>query len=77
MNELDIWWSSLKITEKERIATKAAKKEGKDVDVVRYPECTRWWMSIPDERKQEIYAHCTDVHGLLLPEWQEGKCLSY
>ncbi|MCQ2229850.1 MAG: hypothetical protein MJZ13_08930 [Bacteroidales bacterium] len=77
MSELDVWWSSLKITEKERIATKAVRNDGKVDAVVVYPECTRWWISIPEERKQAIHAHCTDVHGLLLPEWKEGKCLSY
>lgn len=77
MARVDIWWSSLTIVQKERIAAKAAEKEGnKDADVT-YPACTRWWNSITEERRQWIYDHCTDKHGLLLAKWKEGKSMSY
>lgn len=78
MNELDTWWASLKVVEKEHIATKATRKDSGDETIeVKYPECSRWWLSISEERKQAIHDHCTDKHGLLLPEWKEGKCMSY
>jgi len=77
MNELDKWWSSLSTREKERIATKAARKAGETTTEIRYPACTTWWLSIDEYRKKEIHDHCTDRHGLLLPEWQEGRSMSY
>ena len=61
MANLNIWWSALTIAQKERIAAKAAEKEGnKDADV-RYPACSRWWISISEEQRQWIYDHCTDT----------------
>lgn len=77
MNKLDNWWSSLTITQKERIATKAARKAGDENANVTYPACSVWWMSIDEERKQMIHDHCTNDHGLLLPEYQEGNIMSY
>jgi len=78
MIDYDKWWSSLTTTEKERIATKAARKAGNpDAPVVHYPACTAWWITVDETRKASIYEHCTDAHGLLLPEWKEGKSMSY
>ena len=77
MTELDKWWSSLSTQQKERIATKAARNDGDTAAVVTYPACTNWWLSIDEARKHAIYQHCTDNHGYLLPEWKEGKTLSY
>ena len=67
----DEWWASLVVTQKERIASKIAKRE------VHYPECTTVWMSIDAERKQRIHDHCTDEHGLVKPLWNEGDTYSY
>ena len=75
-NALEIWWSSLPIAQKERIARKAASKAAAggtvDESLVQYPACTRWWNDLPVEKKQEIYDHCVDRHGLLLAEWNDA-----
>ena len=43
--EFEIWWSSLAVTQKERIARKALTKAAADgvvdEEMVRYPACTR------------------------------------
>jgi hypothetical protein len=48
--ELNIWWSSLPIAEKERIARKGLSKQSPDGSVDEqsaiYPGCTRWWDSL-------------------------------
>ncbi len=76
-DKLDEWWSSLAITEKERIASKiASKKAGKALNVV-YPECTAVWNTLDLERQEKVYAHCTDDHGLLLPEYKNGDTYSF
>ena len=74
--ELEIWWSSLTIAQKERIARKAQKKaspDGKvDDELVRYPACTRWWNSQDLAVQQKIHDHCVDRHGYLLQEWNDA-----
>ena len=42
-----------------------------------YPECTKVWNEVSEEVKQRVHDHCTDDHGLLLPEWKEGKSYSF
>ena len=72
--DLEIWWSSLPISEKERIARKGMSKTGKvEEDLVRYPACTRWWQSLDSKRKESIYVHCVATHGDELKEWKEGN----
>ena len=75
-SELEIWWSSLAISQKERIARKAAGKASPDGTVdesqVLYPACTRWWNALPESRKQEIHDHCADRHGYLLQDWNDA-----
>ena len=69
---LEIWWSSLPIDEKERIARKGMSKVGEvDESLVQYPGCTRWWQSLEEKRKESIYAHCVAKHGDELKEWKE------
>ena len=62
-DELDIWWTSLSIGQKERRATKGLSTmspEGKaDMDQVRYPACTRWWNSHLDLVKRKAIYHFT------------------
>ncbi|MBR1677917.1 MAG: hypothetical protein IJ701_00490 [Bacteroidales bacterium] len=76
-DNLDIWWSSLTIAQKERIARKALSKASQDGTVdeslVRYPACTRWWNSLDEARKATIHDHCVDRHGYLLQEWNNAK----
>lgn len=76
-SELALWWSSLPITQKERIARKAAQKASPDGTIdeealVRYPACTRWWNSLPESRKEAIHDHCVNRHGYLLQDWNEA-----
>lgn len=72
--DLEIWWSSLPIREKERIARKGLAKAGKeDETLVLYPACTCWWQSLDPKRKESIYAHCVAKHGDELKEWKEGN----
>lgn len=76
--ELDKWFTSLTIPQKERIATKIHRSvsDGNDC-VICYPECTDVWNNLPVEKKQSIHDHCTDAHGYLLPQWREGNGMSY
>ena len=75
-DNLEIWWASLTIAQKERIARKGQTKaspDGKvDETLVRYPACTRWWNDLPLEKKQEIHDHCVDHHGLFLADWNDA-----
>lgn len=75
--KLNIWWASLTINEKERIASKIATREhnGK-YTVIHYPECSEVWNELTPEKQQAIYEHCTDAHGLLLKDWKEGRPFS-
>ena len=65
--ELEIWWSSLSVAQKERIARKGLTKaspDGKvDESLVVYPACTRWWNSLEENRKAKIHDHCVNRHG--------------
>ena len=76
-DELEIWWTSLSIAQKERIAGKGQKKASPDGQVdeslIRYPACTRWWNALPVEKKRTIHDHCVDRHGYLLKEWDEAN----
>ena len=75
-DDLEIWWSSLTIAQKERIARKAQKKASPDgtvdEELVRYPACTRWWIAQDATDKQRIHDHCVDRHGYLLQEWNSA-----
>ncbi|MBE6252250.1 MAG: hypothetical protein E7109_01855 [Bacteroidales bacterium] len=70
--DLEIWWSSLPVTEKERIARKGLAKAGDpDQSKACYPACTAWWNTLEAERKEYIYNHCVAAHGDELHEWKE------
>ena len=72
-NELATWWASLPVYQKERIARKGLKKAGKtDEELVRYPACTSWWISLSEEKQLAIHDNCVDKHGYLVPEWNEA-----
>ncbi len=76
-NEMAIWWSSLPVAEKERIARKGQMKgsaDGKvDEALCHYPGCTLWWNALPPERKETIYDHCVNRHGLEIKEWDDAN----
>ncbi len=69
--DLELWWSSLPINEKERIARKGIAKGEGDVKDATYPACTAWWNSVEEKRKLYIYNHCVAAHGDQLKEWRE------
>lgn len=70
--DLEIWWSSLPVSEKERIALKGIRKAGDpDESKAQYPACTAWWNTLAEERKEFIYKHCVLAHGDELREWKE------
>ena len=70
--DLEIWWSSLPVTEKERIALKGLRKSGDpDESKAQYPACTAWWNGLAAERQEFIYKHCVVAHGDELREWKE------
>ena len=72
--EYEIWWASLPISEKERIAAKAIKKVGiDDESLALYPACTRWWESLPSDRRIWIKKHCEAAHGDILKDWDEAN----
>jgi hypothetical protein len=75
-DNLEIWWASLTIAQKERIARKGLTKaspDGKvDDELVRYPACTRWWNSLDEQTQQKVHDHCVDRHGYLLLEWNDA-----
>jgi hypothetical protein len=75
-NEMETWWASLTIAQKERIARKGQAKTtpgGKvDEELVRYPACTRWWNSLDEPLKEKVHDHCVDRHGYLLMEWRDA-----
>ncbi len=74
--ELDNWWASLPIVQKERIARKALSKASPDKKAdesqVTYPACSRWWGSLDAARQTAIHDHCVSHHHYLLNDWQEG-----
>lgn len=75
--ELDFWWSTLTVREKERIATKIARVKNPEAPVQNYPGCTDVWQNCPEEIKQKIHDHCNDIHGLVIEDWNEGSPQSY
>ena len=75
-DNLEIWWASLTIAQKERIARKGLTKASPDGKVdetqVRYPACTRWWNALEVSVQQKIHDHCVDHHGYLLADWNDA-----
>ena len=75
-DDLAIWWASLTIAQKERIARKGQSKNTPDrvvdEDKVRYPACTTWWNGLSDAEKVKIHDHCVDRHSYLLHEWNDA-----
>ena len=73
--DLDIWWSSLTIAQKERIARKGQiKATGAEVEesLYLYPACSCWWNTLDDTTKEKIHDHCEGRHGYFLHEWNEA-----
>jgi len=75
--ELDKWFCSLSIQQKEHISCKVLIKEGKNPKQGLYPNCIDVWTLLPVERKESIYHHCTDSHGMWIQEPGDGPIYSY
>lgn len=75
--ELEIWWSSLSVPQKERIARKGLSKTAPDgiIDesLVLYPACTGWWNSLDEAAQVKIHDHCVGRHGYLLKDWDDAN----
>ncbi len=75
-NDVQVWWASLSVSQKERIAGKGLRKASPDgvVDpaLIQYPACSVWWNSLDDEARARIYDHCVSRHGYLQQEWNEA-----
>lgn len=73
--DMESWWASLPVAQKERIARKGMAKAGTPADEsqVLYPACSRWWVGLDEDRKQWIYDHCTGRHGLTQAEWNDAN----
>ena len=63
--DLTKWWAGLKISEKERIATKILEHESNVKGDPTYPHCTNLWEILPEDRKEAVYHHCVFKHGQL------------
>lgn len=77
VSELDLWFCSLTIKQKEHISCKVLLKEGKDPKEGLYPNCTEIWKSLDEETKQKIHDHCTDEHNMWIQEGGNGTIFSY
>ena len=66
-DNLELWWASLPVSEKERIATKASGQP------VTYPGCTAWWNALEQKVKEKIHEHCVARHGDILREWDSAN----
>lgn len=76
--ELETWWASLSVPQKERVARKALTKASPDGAPAeeadyRYPACSRWWNALPADRQRAIHDHCVSRHGYLLREWDDAN----
>ena len=74
--DLEMWWSSLTIAQKERIAGKALKKASADGNVdmssVTYPGCSFWWCGLDEAAQMKIHDHCESRHGYVMAEWNDA-----
>ena len=75
--DLDIWWSSLSIAQKERIARKGLTKANPGSRIeesdVTYPACTTWWLSLSPQRKAYLREHCEGRHGYVMKGWEDAN----
>ena len=72
--ELEIWWASLPVKEKERIAKKGQAKAGLTESALwQYPACSAWWNGLDVEKKNKIKAHCEAAHGDFVREWDDAN----
>lgn len=75
--ELDNWFCSLSVKQKEHIACKVLLKQEKDPKRGLYPNCTDVWLLLSEDIKQNIHDHCTDSHGMWIQDGGDGPIYSY
>ena len=56
--DLNLWWSSLSVSQKEGIATRIVQKNNPVAGKILYPACTEIWMQLSNEVKEQIYDTC-------------------
>ena len=76
-DDLNLWWTSLSVAQKERVAKKGLKKYAGEKEPAENeslsPACTIWWNNLPEEQKTWIHDHCVNKHGYVLQEWDEAN----
>jgi len=77
ITELDNWFVSITVKQKEHIAAKVLLKEGRDVHAAKYPNCWNIWKDLPENVKQAIHEHCTDNHGMWAVEENHETSLGH
>jgi len=75
--ELDNWFCSLTVKQKEHIACKVLLKQERDPKAGIYPNCADVWMSLDEDIKDKIHDHCTDKHGMWIQEGGDAPIFSY
>lgn len=75
--QLDNWFCSLSVKQKEHIACKILAKQGKDPKEGLYPNSYNIWKELDEERKNGIHDHCTDSHGMWIQEGGDGPIFSF
>lgn len=63
--DLNKWWSGLRISEKERVASKILLHNPGMEGSAEYPDCTDVWLALPEDTKAWVYKHCLFKHGYL------------
>jgi hypothetical protein len=78
-DNLELWWASLTIAQKERIArkglAKASPKKEVDEELVRYPACSRWWNTLNETDKQKIPRSLRESSWISSPGLERGRSL--
>lgn len=75
--QLDDWYCSLSIKQKEHIACKVLLKQGLDPKNGLYPNCISVWTQLDLETQNWIHDHCTDRHGMWIQEGGDAPIYSY
>lgn len=71
--DLDKWWSGLRISEKEKVASKILLHNPELTGSAQYPDCTEVWKAIPVDTQIFVYKHCVFKHGYLEKIDYEGE----
>lgn len=75
--ELNNWFCSLTIKQKEHIACKILLKHKRDAKEGLYPKSVLVWNELDTEKKNWIHSHCTDKHGMWIQEAGDAPFYSF